>query len=88
MAKKQTKPKTIVLPSGETILQEPPSEWHPNGKKILVSEPVTMRDKLAAQMDDLKAQHAEIHQRNRDILAAKQESMAADPPVPPEKRPV
>lgn len=88
MAKKQTKPKTIVLPNGDTILQEPPSEWHPGGKKILVSAGITMRDKLLDQLDDLKAQHQEIHQRNRDILAAKQESMAADPPVPPEKRPV
>jgi len=88
MAKKQTKPKTVVLPSGETILQEPPSEWYPSGKKILISEPVTMRDKLLEQMDDLKAAHQEIHQRNADALDAKRASLADHPSVPPEKRPV
>ena len=88
MAKKQTKPKTVVLPSGETILEEPPSEWYPSGKKILVSEPVTMRDKLLEQMDDLKEKHQEIHQRNAELLQAKRDSLADNPSVPPEKRPV
>ena len=86
--KKQTKPKVVVLPSGEKILQEPPSEWYPSGKKILIKEGSPVRDMLLDQMEDLKAQHQEIHQRNADAIAEKRESLADHPSVPPEKRPV
>lgn len=86
--KKQTKPKVVVLPSGEKILQEPPSEWYPSGKKILVKEGSPIRDMLLDQLEDLKAQHQEIHQRNADAITKKRESLADHPSVPPEKRQV
>ena len=66
--KKQTKSKVVVLPSGEKILHEPPSEWYPSGKKILIKEGSPVRDMLLDQMEDLKAQHQEIHQRNADAI--------------------
>lgn len=88
MPKKQQKPKVVVLDSGEKIIQNPPDDQHPDGKKILIKESSPMRDKLNGLLEDHKAQHAEIHQGNRDRLVAKQEKQAAYPAVPPEKRPV
>lgn len=88
MPKKQTKPKVVVLESGEKVIQHPPDEQHPDGKKVLITESSPIRDKLNSLLEDHKAQHEEIHQRNREILTAKQDKQAAFPAVPPEKRPV
>jgi hypothetical protein len=59
---------------------------HPDGIMRLMASN-TLSDQLNAQQEEFAAANTALTQQLLDRVTAKQESMDAHPPVPPDKRP-
>ena len=77
-----TEPRYFRLPSKEVVRLDE------DGRAILVSSPSAARDKLREMADNQYRQAKQMRQGHRDKIEARRQSQAANPSVPPEKRPI
>ena len=59
-----------------------------DGRAILVSSPSASRDALREMSEGQYRQAKQMRQGHRAKIDARRQSLAADPAVPPEKRPI
>ena len=77
-----TEPRFFRLPSQEVVRLDE------DGRAGLVSSPSAARDKLQEMSIDQYRKAKRMRQAHRDKIEARRQSQAADPAVPPEKRPI
>lgn len=72
-----------VLPSGEVVRVEPPSDDFPDGRQVLISAPDVVADRLPEIATGASEAYAELKAKQRARLVRTRHQQAA---VPPEKR--
>lgn len=72
-----------VLPSGEIVRVDPPSDDFPQGREVLVSAPDVVADRLPAMAVDASAGYAAMRAAQQERL---RKARAAQSGTPPEKR--
>ena len=79
MTKRVPKDKIKKLPSGEKVRVDAQGDMH------LISES-PLRKRLTASLVDKESRHQELHQKHRDLVQIKKDSLDAHPSVSHDKR--
>lgn len=72
-----------VLPSGEIVRVDPPSDDFPQGREVLVSAPDAVADRLPSLAADASTGYAALRAAQQERL---RKARAAQKGTPPEKR--